>query len=357
MHTSLSAGRVVQFHPSRRCNLRCAHCYSSSSPEERDALDVGLLTGAIADAAAQAYDVASFSGGEPTLYPHLVDLLDCAIAHGMHTSLVTHGMLLNERRLESLRSRVGLLAISLDGVPASHDLIRRHPGAFEAMASGLPRLRASGIPFGFIFTLTRSNLAELPWVAQFAVEQGARLLQIHPLEETGRARTELQSCEPEDEELATAFLAALELRERYAGRIIVHLDVLDCDELQPRLAADAATCPGQVGPITPWESTPLAAVVSPLVVEADGTVMPLQYGFARDFALGNLRDDRLSHLAARWKRDRYDAFHTLCRRTAERLTKPTDLPFANWYKELTAQAGADSAQSFPAGGRQGSGSR
>ena len=36
-----------------------------------------------------------------------------------------------------------------------------------------------------MFTLTRENLGELGWVSDFAVDQGARLLQIHPLAEVG----------------------------------------------------------------------------------------------------------------------------------------------------------------------------
>ena len=55
--------RVVQIHPTRRCNLRCLHCYSVSAPEERDQLPVPLLLDAVADAAAEGYAVASFFGG------------------------------------------------------------------------------------------------------------------------------------------------------------------------------------------------------------------------------------------------------------------------------------------------------
>ena len=30
--------RIVQIHPTRRCNLRCLHCYSSSGPEVKGEL-------------------------------------------------------------------------------------------------------------------------------------------------------------------------------------------------------------------------------------------------------------------------------------------------------------------------------
>src|ERR1700732_2069259 len=170
--------RILQIHPTRRCNLRCLHCYSSSGPEERGELPVALLADALTDAAAEGYTVASFSGGEPLLYRPLRELLDHAHGRGMATTVTSNGML-------------------LDGTPASHDRMRADPRAFATMASRLGRLRDSGIPFGFIFTLTQHNLHELEWVAGFAVEQGARLLQIHPLEAAGRATEELAESFPD----------------------------------------------------------------------------------------------------------------------------------------------------------------
>src|SRR5512140_832556 len=67
--------RVLQVHPSRRCNLQCLHCYSSSSPHESGDLESDLLAAAIDVASSEGYNVISFSGGEPFLYPALPQLL------------------------------------------------------------------------------------------------------------------------------------------------------------------------------------------------------------------------------------------------------------------------------------------
>ena len=66
---------IIQLHPTRRCNLRCLHCYSLSGPEARDVLSETTLAETLTDARAQGYAVASFSGGEPVLYPGLGHLL------------------------------------------------------------------------------------------------------------------------------------------------------------------------------------------------------------------------------------------------------------------------------------------
>lgn len=104
--------RVVQIHPTRRCNLRCLHCYSSSSPDERDKLEVTLLFNAVTDAAAEGYNWVSVSGGEPLMYPPLYELLRHTRACGLHTALTTNGMLLDGRRLDKLTGLIDLIAIS-----------------------------------------------------------------------------------------------------------------------------------------------------------------------------------------------------------------------------------------------------
>jgi MoaA/NifB/PqqE/SkfB family radical SAM enzyme len=337
--------RVLQIHPSRRCNLRCAHCYSSSSPDERDGLDTALLRAAIFDAAGEQYNVASFSGGEPLLYPSLRQVLEAAHEAGMLTTVTTNGMLLDARRVSGLVGGVDLLAISLDGRPGAHNRIRGSPRAFESMASHLGRVRGAGLAFGFIFTLTRDNVDDLVWAAQFATEQGARLLQIHPLEEVGRAAQQLAGAEPDDEAAAFAWLIASQLRQRYKGRLRIQLDLVDAEMLcaHPTEVYADPEAPEQV-------SRPLSELVTPLVIEADGTVVPLQYGFARRHALGSLLEAPLRELAARWRREQHPLFRELCRRTFLDVTRPMDLPFINWYREVARSIDSSREPAHPPAG-------
>ncbi len=327
--------RVFQVHPTRRCNLRCRHCYSLSGPEERDALDVALLREALTDAAAEGYTVAGFSGGEPTMYRPLVEALAHAKASGLTTTVTSNGMLLTRRRLDALAEHVDLLAISLDGVPESHDRMRASDVAFERMAARLDDVRASGIRFGFIFTLTQRNLHELDWVARFALEQGAGLLQIHPLEEVGRAREVLAGERPDAIESTFAHVEALRIQELAGERMFVQLDVVDTRLLlaQPERVFAA----GEGSPEADAEA-PLAQLVSPLVLEADGTLVPIEHGFPRPFAIGSLHQARMRDLAAAWRTERLEDFRALCRAVHEELTTSCDQPFSNWYDAISARA-------------------
>jgi len=83
---------------------------------------------------------------------------------------------------------------------------------------------------------------------------------------------------------------------------------------------------------------PFAHLVSPLIIEADGTTVPLQYGFARQYSLGNINEARLFTLASQWRQKQYPAFHRLCQRVFRQLTKPKRVAMLNWYEQISTAA-------------------
>jgi MoaA/NifB/PqqE/SkfB family radical SAM enzyme len=323
---------IVQIHPTRRCNLRCLHCYSYSGPEQRDQLSASVFEQAITDAAAERYSVASFSGGEPVLYKELPRLLWHAKSCGMHTTVTSNGMLLDDKRLASLAGLVDVLAISLDGIPESHNKMRASPRAFEIMAERLPAIRASRISFGFIFTLTQYNLNEMEWAAEFAFQQGASLFQVHPLEEVGRAAEILAGARPDEVESAYAYLEVERIRQQYAGRMAVQFDLVHAKVLRdhPERFFDRAAADGRA----------LGELVSPLVIEADGRVVPFGYGFARGYALGSLQEAALPELAAKWRSNGYRELQNLCQDAFNDAAQARELPILNWWEKLGEHANA-----------------
>jgi MoaA/NifB/PqqE/SkfB family radical SAM enzyme len=325
--------RVVQLHPTRLCNLRCLHCYSSSGPDQHGELDGDLLGQVLSDARAEGFTVAGFSGGEPLLYSRLGEVLRHARELGMITTVTSNGMLLDERRLKLLVGAVDLLAISLDGVPASHNRMRASDRAFETMVGHLDALRQTGIRFGFIFTLTLHNLHELEWVVNFAIEQGAKLLQVHPLEEVGRARQALPGARPDTIEAAYAYLEVSRLQALVGDRLRIQLDLANRNALRTEPERVFA---GELS--SDYRGRPLAEVLSPVIVEADGTVVPIQHGFGRAYALGNVHDHTFRELAAQWLAEGYPAFRCLCQSVFQSETQPAELPMFNWYEAITRES-------------------
>jgi hypothetical protein len=116
--------------------------------------------------------------------------------------------------------------------------------------------------------------------------------------------------------------------------MLVQLDLIDTRLLPDHRAHVYADDQGDE------DRTPLGDLLSPLVVEPDGTLVPLGYGFPRYFTLGNLHEATLSELGQRWRRQRLPEFRQVCKRVYEELSQSTSLPFSNWYEAVGQEAQA-----------------
>jgi MoaA/NifB/PqqE/SkfB family radical SAM enzyme len=287
---------------------------------------------AVSDAASLGYNVLSVSGGEPLLYSHLESICSRAHRHGMITTLVTNGTIITERKMHDLRYLVDMIAVSLDGTPERHNRLRGSDRAFHRMEARLNLVRQAGIPFAFVFTLTNENLPDLEWVADFAVHQGATMLQVHPLDESGRACDEMPGQVLADQQTGTAWMVVECLREIFRGKLMIHFDALNRYQLpvKPDAVADW---------LRDFENgrRSLGEILSPLVIEDDGSVVPLRYGFPKSFALGSLHTHTLSQLAEVWKH-RHAADFCRLYTNALRQVRDSDRMFANLYETLSQGA-------------------
>ncbi len=338
---------ILQIHPSLRCNLACQHCYSSSGPAAAVELEPALVERAIDDAALLGYRVVSFSGGEPLLWRGLDAALGRAKELGLRTTVTTNGFFARQGRLARIADRIDVLAVSVDGPRALHDEIRGNARAFDRLESGLDEVRASGIPFGFIHTLTRRSGEHLDWLGDFAATRGARLLQIHPLEKAGRAAEVLAGEAPDDELLAKTWIGAFALQLRYEDILKVQLDLLYKEDLResPALVyadpdwgqatSDSGNDSGDWGQATK-DPGRAADELGLLVLEAGGAVVPAAYGMAPRYRITDVRERSLADAWADYREQGLADFRALCRQVWEELTAPDAPLLANWHETVVA---------------------
>lgn len=179
---------VVVWNVTRRCNLHCVHCYSSSqnrefpgelSHEEGRAL--------LEDLASFGVPVVLFSGGEPLMRPDLIELMEYARALGMRAVLSTNGTLLDEGNVSRLAAmKVSYVGISLDGVGSVHDRFRGLRGAFEHSIEGVRRCRDAGLTVGLRFTITKFNADQLDPLFDLAEAEEIPRLCVYHLAYSGR---------------------------------------------------------------------------------------------------------------------------------------------------------------------------
>ena len=323
--------RILQVHPTLACNLRCTHCYSSSGPEQRGALDLSLLRDALTDAAALGYESVAVSGGEPLAYRGLVPLLEHARSLGLRTLVTTNGTLLDDVRTRRLRDLVDVLAISVDGPPEIHNQVRASERAFEQTEAGIKAAADAGMCFGIIHALSRRTWEHLAWLGDFAVEHGAALLHIHPLERSGRAAAGMAGDAPDDDVLARAWLIIAAIEAEHPG-LTVQYDVFDRDLLRQRPELVYAGDRDSVSGIA-------SDLMGVLVVEDDGSVVPLSYGMSRALAVCNLRHQRLADAWSEYEQTRYLSFRSLCRDVWREVdATESELPFFDWHELIVARS-------------------
>lgn len=175
---------AVWLHVNNQCNLRCDYCYirkteAALTPEiGRRAIDA-VFRSAIRHGFRGIK--LKYAGGEASLNANTwLPLHDFAVQQSdglnldLDAVLLSNGVALGRRLIETLRERGIRVMISLDGVGATHDAQRKFPngrGSFEAVSRTLDRLQKLGVTPFVSVTVSGRNLAGLPVTVAYLLER------------------------------------------------------------------------------------------------------------------------------------------------------------------------------------------
>src|SRR5208337_1568796 len=163
---------VVVWNVTRRCNLKCLHCYAQATAGPApDELSPQAALDLLRDLKDFGAPVVLFSGGEPLLRPDLFELVDWTVAHDMRAVISTNGTLISRDLAWRLKD-LGLsyVGISLDGTAEVHDRFRGKSGSFAAAMTGVRHCQEMGLKVGLRFTVSRLNYRELPAIFDLVEE-------------------------------------------------------------------------------------------------------------------------------------------------------------------------------------------
>ncbi|HIJ54750.1 MAG TPA: 12,18-didecarboxysiroheme deacetylase [Deltaproteobacteria bacterium] len=163
---SIDKRPVVVWNATRRCNLKCVHCYAHAKDRPFDnELTTQEGKSLIDDLAAFGVPVLLFSGGEPMMRKDLPELAAYAVEKGMRAVISTNGTLITQETARELK-KIGLsyVGISLDGMEEINDRFRGVKGAFHDALEGIKNCQAAGIKVGLRFTINRFNVDEVPHI-------------------------------------------------------------------------------------------------------------------------------------------------------------------------------------------------
>ncbi len=189
----------------RRCNLHCVHCRSSSELEAKGHPDFSTEEGMriIDDISSFARPVVVLSGGEPLLRRDWHELASYGTENGLRMCLATNGTLVTRELCSMIKDAgIKMVSLSLDGSTAGiHDNFRNQPGAFEGTMNAARLFRENGISFLINSSFTRRNQSDIPNVLRLAKELGATAWYMFMIVPTGRGEEIMEELiSPEDYE-------------------------------------------------------------------------------------------------------------------------------------------------------------
>ena len=179
---------VVVWNITRKCNLKCVHCYAHATGEAvADELSTAEGKALIDDLARFGAPVMLFSGGEPLVRRDLPELAAYAVEKGMRAVISTNGTLITADVARTLKA-IGLsyVGISLDGMQPVNDRFRGVSGAFDKALAGIRNCQDAGIKVGLRFTINRYNAGEIPAIFDLLEEMNIPRVCFYHLVYAGR---------------------------------------------------------------------------------------------------------------------------------------------------------------------------
>lgn len=127
-----------------KCNLNCRHCYGGFACTNNTFIPLEKLKDIISKSSQAGVYQIDFTGGEPTLYPHLDELLEYAYNAGVMVRIFTNLTLFNDELNETFKKHcVKDIVTSLDScIKEEHDNFRGKSGSFDKTLAAIKKLKS-----------------------------------------------------------------------------------------------------------------------------------------------------------------------------------------------------------------------
>ena len=172
-------------HLNQPCNQRCIMCVPDGR-HGRDALPFERFV-AFFDQIQPYAEHLTLIGGEPLMYPRIVDVLEMVASHEIEVTINTNATLLNDRVADRLLALHALnLRCSIDAATRERyhrirgtdvfDKVTENIARFSSLAEGRPNIRVS-----LVYVVMRENLSEVLPFVDFAARVRAFRVHFNPV--------------------------------------------------------------------------------------------------------------------------------------------------------------------------------
>lgn len=183
---------------SSACNLKCIHCYNSSGDRRINSIDLLNMVRVIDELEKLDCKNISFSGGEPLIYKHLIEIVKYASEFtNMRVSIVTNATLITEEFITQVSQSINYkrlaFQVSLDGItPIEHEYLRG-VGTFAPMMHGVSILEKHDLLHYFHVVIHRYNYKNLQNIIEYAISKNHSSIDFTFIQPKGRANLKSES--------------------------------------------------------------------------------------------------------------------------------------------------------------------
>jgi len=158
------------------CDLKCPFCYA---PKSKHSLDFEYLKNVILEAEKLQVLEITLGGGEPLLYPNIIELIDWIHSRTtLGVSLTTHGHHLNKKLINQIKGKLSKLRISIDDIEPRYSLIRGRP--LLELEKKILEFVSNNISFGINIVVNQDYITNLPKTIEYIISLGAEDILLIP---------------------------------------------------------------------------------------------------------------------------------------------------------------------------------
>ncbi len=187
----LPAPFLIVWNLTNMCNLRCAHCYQRADKPTPDELTLEEKLRVIEMLDKAGVAAVALSGGEPTIHPDFLRVVNELARRGIYTAVATNGTrFANIDFLEkAVKAGLRYVEVSVDSArPEKHDRFRGVPGAWEKAVKALENTVKLGVSNAMAVTITRLNMDEVEDIIDLAESIGVQRIIFFNFVPVGRGK-------------------------------------------------------------------------------------------------------------------------------------------------------------------------
>lgn len=157
----------------RRCNLRCPHCFVEGGAARNSELSTERIYSLLDEWAEMGVFSVVVTGGEPSVHPDFLDIVNYAWDLGFVVGIASNAVPLTDKVLAQIPQDDVIISVSLDGI---HDQGKyRGETDFSYVTRRLLEMRERGFNTSIMTTTMHENVKDLKTIINWAVANDVSL--------------------------------------------------------------------------------------------------------------------------------------------------------------------------------------